>query len=49
MKVAMAFADGHGKACNPQEASEPYPNALLPGQPPIRLHDTAGGAQGRDY
>ncbi len=49
MKVAMVFADGHGSARNPQDASEPVPNALLPGQPPIRLHDTAGGAQGRDY
>jgi prepilin-type N-terminal cleavage/methylation domain-containing protein len=49
MKVAMAFADGHGEARNPQDASEAFPNALLPGQPPLRLHDTAGGAQGRDY
>jgi prepilin-type N-terminal cleavage/methylation domain-containing protein len=49
MKVAMAFADGHAKALNPQDASEPFPNALLPEQPAIRLHDTPGGAQGRDY
>jgi prepilin-type N-terminal cleavage/methylation domain-containing protein len=49
MKVAMAFADGHGAALNPQDASEPFPNALLPDQPAIRLHDTPGGAQGRDY
>lgn len=49
MKVAMAFADGHAEARNPQQASEPFPNALLPEQPAIRLHDTASGAQGRDY
>ncbi len=49
MKVAMAFADGHGEARNPQDASEPVPNALLPEQSPLRLHDTPSGAQGRDY
>src|SRR5690606_25590356 len=49
MKVAMAFADGHAAALNPQQASAPVVNALLPDQPAIRLHDTAGGAQGRDF
>lgn len=49
MKVAMAFADGHAEARNPQDASEPFSNALLPEQPALRLHDTPSGAQGQDY
>jgi len=47
--TAVAFADGHAGARNPQDAAEPFPNAHQPDQPPVRLHDTPRGAQGRDY
>lgn len=48
-KTPMVFADGHAEALNPQNASDPHPNAHLPEERPRRLHDTAAGAQGRDY
>lgn len=48
-KTPMVFADGHAEALNPQNASDPHPNAHFPGERPQRLHDTAAGAQGRDY